>query len=427
MKNRKLPASPGHSLDSLFFRNTAGISAAEFFWGLGLPVLVESTFLQLYLRKLGASNLLIGMVPAILFAGLSVFGLFSGYLTSHLESKRKAIIVTHVFGSLPFPLLGIVLLATGFNSLSIPMFFVSYGLFSALLGLMVPLWQNYIVKIFSETRAVQGLSIMWIVQNITKIISSFIIARAVDRFTITAQSSGFIFILAGLSCLVGSFWFLVTREGEREQEEEPVEREVNFFRHLFRAGKTSLKDKNFIFFLVSDIETYAILGTVAFYANYAVEHRGISIAAASGLFIAFYYIGGFAANVFLGSLDLLPLKKKFYLSKVFSICALVLLILFGGLWSFLTASLFMGFSRSNRSLLYPVAVKQLVKNRDVTDHFALAYVIQLPVSVGLPLLSGRFLDLLSGYGLLSYKLLFTIMIGIVAMSTVFLWKTSFST
>ena len=169
MKNRRLSASPVHPLDSFFLRNTIGISGTEFFWGLGLPVLLESTFLQVYLRKLGASNLMIGMVPAMLFAGLSVFGLFSGYLTSHLESKRKAVIVTHVFGSLPFPLLGIVLLATGFNSFSIPMFFISYGLFSALLGLMAPLWQNYIVKIFSAARAVQGLSVMWIVQNIAKI------------------------------------------------------------------------------------------------------------------------------------------------------------------------------------------------------------------------------------------------------------------
>ena len=45
------------SNDRYYIRNVFGISAVEFLWGLGLPVVVESTFLQLFLKNLGASGI----------------------------------------------------------------------------------------------------------------------------------------------------------------------------------------------------------------------------------------------------------------------------------------------------------------------------------------------------------------------------------
>ena len=63
-------------MDQYFRRNTFGISSVEFLWGLGMPVVVESTFLQLFLRNLGASNFLIGLIPTLFSGGVAVFALF---------------------------------------------------------------------------------------------------------------------------------------------------------------------------------------------------------------------------------------------------------------------------------------------------------------------------------------------------------------
>jgi hypothetical protein len=46
IKNEKV-----QSKDLYFLQNVFGISTVEFFWGLGLPVVVESTFLQLFLKR----------------------------------------------------------------------------------------------------------------------------------------------------------------------------------------------------------------------------------------------------------------------------------------------------------------------------------------------------------------------------------------
>ena len=410
-------------LDRHFLRNTIGISAAELMTGFGLPVLIESTFLQLFLRRLGASGFVVGLVPAFLFAGLSLFGLFSGYFTSHLVYKRRALILTQILGSLPFLVFGLILPLTGFGNSTIALFFVFYALFSALLGLLAPLWHNYLTKIFSPLRVVKGLSVMWITQNVARIISSFIIAKVVETMDITVESSSLLFLLVGATFFAGAFLFLITVEEEKKNETK--KREPSFFRHLAVSSRRVLKNGQFINFLVSDIETYAVLGTIAFYAIYATEHCGVSSAAAAGIFIAFFYTGGFTANILFGTLGLLHFKLKFGAGKLCSMAALLLLIFFQPFWVFLLVSFLLGFTRANRSLLYPVAVKRLAFGKDATDYFALAYIIMLPLSVGLPLFNGWLLDSLKTYGSLSFRIMFAIMALMTGVSIVFLKKTQF--
>ncbi len=69
-----------------FTRNVCGVSAVEFLWGLGFPIVLESTFLQLFLKSLGASGFVIGLVPSILIIGISCFPLFSSYFTRNYRS-----------------------------------------------------------------------------------------------------------------------------------------------------------------------------------------------------------------------------------------------------------------------------------------------------------------------------------------------------
>ncbi len=78
--------------DTFFIRNTVSISAVELFWGMGLPVVIESTFLQLFLKNLGASSFLIGLIPTLFFIGISFFSFFSGLLTGHLQKKKNAVL-----------------------------------------------------------------------------------------------------------------------------------------------------------------------------------------------------------------------------------------------------------------------------------------------------------------------------------------------
>ncbi|MCK5686957.1 hypothetical protein KAJ27_22650, partial [bacterium] len=146
--------------DKYFKRNAASVAAVEFFWGLGFPVIIESTFLQIFLKNYGASDFLIGLVPSILILGISIFPLASSYLTRTFEYQKTVVLNLHIISSFAILFFGVFLFFVKDTSIILPVFFISYVIFSMCIGFTLPLWLNFLVKIFSSGKSVQGLSIM---------------------------------------------------------------------------------------------------------------------------------------------------------------------------------------------------------------------------------------------------------------------------
>lgn len=399
-------------LDQYFRRNTIGISSVEFFWGLGMPVVIESTFLQLFLRNLGASSFLIGLIPTLFSGGVALFSLFSGRLTGHIERKRPAVIAVHVAAALPVLAFGILLAITGYDPSIIFVFFCCYALFSIGIGFILPVWQNYLVKIFTEQRSISALAVMWTSQSVAKIISSYLLLRIVERYSFSAAGSSLIFTAIGLLFLVGSFLFLITREQIESIPKTGLNRRIGMV-HGFRSV---LGNRNFLLFLGTDLEFFALIGIISFYANYATEHCGINPAMASGLFVAFNYLGGITVNILLGWFQLLSLKGKYWVTKTLTALAVPLICIFCRPWAFFLASYLFGASRSTRMLVYAPAVKRLSGMDDATHYFAAAPLITLPLSAGIPLINGAVLDRLVHLGGWSYRIVFLAMALLSAAS-----------
>jgi MFS family permease len=198
--------------DRYFLQNVIGISGVEFLFGLGLPVVVESTFLQIFLKKLGASNFAIGLIPFFFFLGTSAFALLSSYYTANMAFKRKAVIGLHLVSAISILLIGITLFIFSNVSHILFVFLGCYALFSISVGMTMPVWLNYLVTILSEDKSVAGLSFMIIAQNIAKLLSSMLILRIVDTYAFSQLSSALIFLAVGLFFILGSLLFLLTKE-----------------------------------------------------------------------------------------------------------------------------------------------------------------------------------------------------------------------
>ncbi len=409
------PGSKDHdsALDRYFIRNTAGISMVEIFWGLGLPVVLESTFLQLFLKNLGASSFVIGLVPTFFFIGVSVFSLFSGFFTAHLESKRTAVIIFHIFTALPVLLFGIFLNIAGFIPGTIKIFFITYALFSMGVGLILPTWQNYLVKIYSSEKIITGHAFMWISQSLGKFLSGFFILKIITKYSFSSEGASLIFTLVGTVFLTGSLMFFVTKEipGKKEKSVSGRARMGIFIGNL----KKAIRNRNFLLFMASDFEQYAIISIMAFYANYATEYCSIKASTAAGLFIIFNYSGNIIINIIFGWMNLFKLKTKFFIAKALSLTAVILLILSQSLWAFLAASFLMGVSRGTRSLVFLPVVKIISGHQDSTGFFSIAPILIMPMSIGMPLLAGAFLDRFSYLGGDSYRIMFSGMIGFIIL------------
>ena len=411
---------------NLYFRQNAfGVSAVEFFWGLGIPIVLESTFLQLFLKNLGASSFAIGLVPALFMVGISCFPLFSSYYTRNLRYKRREVIILHLVSGAAILFFGLTLRFTQQAENVLPLFFACYAVFSACLGLTIPLWLNYLVRIFSDARAVPGLGYMMLFQNIGKMISSLFILKIVERYSFSVESSAWVFIGTGLLFSLGSFWFLVTNE---VAEKERAERDNRSFpEHTRKTFMEITGNRNFLIFLAAaDMEFVVIITTISFYANYATQYYAVPAAIAAGLFVASIYAGSITVNILLGTMNLLGLKQKFVLSKCLTFVALLLLAFFPHYLVFFLVSFMLGFVRAVRNMVYAPSIKKFSGRPDATSYFAFAPVLTLPLSVGYPLFFGKTLDLLAAFNQYAYQFLFLLSALVALFSLFCAIKTDYS-
>ncbi len=404
-----------HQKDLYFRRNVLAVSMVEFFWGLGFPIVLESTFLQLFLKHLGASSFAIGMVPSLLMTGIACFPVFSSYLSRNVRMKMPIVLFLHLISAFSILLFGVTLLFTKQSGNVLPLFFISYSVFSICMGLTIPVWLNYLVRIFPESKTVPGLGYMMLAQNIGKVIASFFILTIVEKYSFSAGSTPWVFIITGLVFVIGSLCFVFTREVA--DKDDGIGERISFLVHTRQSFTEIISNRRFLIFLVAaDLEFIVIITSLSFYANYATIYFNVPVAVAAGLFVACIYAGSITVNIFLGALNFFSLKQKFVLSKIITVLMLSLLIFCPGYAVFFLVSYMLGFGRATRNMVYPPSVKKFAAKSDATSYFALAPILTLPVTAGYPLLFGNMLDRLAGMGQMSYQILFGLSALIAAVA-----------
>jgi MFS family permease len=407
-----------------FTRNVLGVAAVEFLWGLGFPIVLESTFLQLFLKSQNASSFAVGIVPALFIFGISIAPLFASYLSRNRRRKRPLVIYLHVATGLAILLFGAALALFPRQSIVLPLFFFSYTVFSLCIGLTIPIWLDYLMRLFVEARVAAGLGYMMIAQNIGKIVASFFIMGFVEAYAFSLRSSAAVFIATGLLFVAGSFCFYLTRE-TAEQDEAAPDR-TSFLRHIGRELGEICDNRRFLTFQLADLDANVILTVMSFYANYATGFFGVAEPVAAGIFVACIYAGAITVNVIFGTMNLLGLKQKLVLGKFVTLALLALLICRPGLYTFLAVSYLLGFGRSIRNMIYAPSVKKFTGRKDATSYFALAPIFTIPVATGLPLLFGQGLDILAAMGADGYRLLFGFCAGLVLVTLYFALRTDYA-
>jgi MFS family permease len=420
MNQKNYPAQP---IDQYFTRNTIGLSSAEFFWGLALPVLFESAFLQIFLKQIGASNKIVGLVPSILAAGIMLFSLMSAWMTSHLIHKKRAVILAHMAASLPFLIFGIFLPYIP-SSQKIVMFLISYVIFAFTLGLTLPLWQNFIVKVFSSVNTLKANSIMMTAQIFARLIGSFFIFKSVEKYSFSIESSSIIFISVGIMFFIGSFFFLIVHEPTVERTGSRST--PHNIKTLADAADHIFKNKNYLKYLAGTTESFATVAVLSFYANYAVEFKEIQKEIAAGLFVACIYTAGVLTNIILGWLNFFTLKTKFLIARTAAVAGTIILIFSDTLPFFLLVSFIFGISRAVNQSANAPAVKLLSGLDDATDYFAISTIIIFPLSFSIPILSGMIIDLLSLHGSFSYLAAFITLAALQSAGLLFTIFTDFN-
>jgi hypothetical protein len=368
-----------------------------------MPAVFESTFIPIFMRGLGASSLLVGLVPTLLSAGVALAALSAWSLTARRRRKKGPLIAVHFVAAFPILCFGLYLLLTGTRPSTLAVFLAAYAAYSLAIGLLLPVWQNYTTKIFSDRMTVPAIGIMTLAQSAARLAGAFLLLRIVERYAVSAAGAALVFTSVGALFMVGSLPFLFTVEESGPASPTPA---LMPHRGSFRR---LLGNRSFLSLMATEVEYIALGSVIAFYANYATEHCGVGPATASGLFAMLSSLGGMAANAAFGWADLGSLRVKLVLTKSLALAGILLMAFHSAPWVFLLVSVLLGISRGTRAVVYAPAVKKVAGVEDATPYFAVAPLLVLPLSLGLPLASGAFLDATARLGALSYRIAFLAM------------------
>ncbi|MCD6351320.1 MAG: MFS transporter [Armatimonadetes bacterium] len=156
-------ASTGTDLrQAYFWRNLAANLVAEGFWGFAMACVSVSTVLVAFLRRLGTSDFLLGLLPGIGMLGFAILQL-PGALYFRRHTRRKGLLILTV---IPITLLQFGLAAVAHYLAptqprrAVALCYALLFLQALFLGLTGPLWTHLLHSIFPSSRRGRAMGVM---------------------------------------------------------------------------------------------------------------------------------------------------------------------------------------------------------------------------------------------------------------------------
>ncbi len=236
------------------------------FFTLGMSFGSTITLLPLLAQRLGASNLEIGLIPAITYLGWSFPAILGARVSGRLQRKLPFILRFTLLERLPY--LGMALLAffliPYYPSLSLYILLILLGISSFTMGFLGPIWTEMIGKVIHRSRwglyfacgnGLGALMGMW----------GSTLAERFIRIYSFPLNFGYCFLLASLSMAVSYFFLALTREEEEPAIASSGERFLSSFFQIMR------ENINFLSFLLARM--FLALGIMggAFYTVYVLK------------------------------------------------------------------------------------------------------------------------------------------------------------
>ncbi len=366
-------------------RNTAYLGLVEAFWGLGMNLLSMGTVLPVFLQERGASNAVIAFLPALSALGAGLLQAFTGIVAGRRGILRPLVLWLHVTAPLPLVITGICLLWGKLPA--VPAVLVLWGCFYAAIGLLYPVWMDYMAKILDPAKRGQALGAVFLVQTGSGVLGATAAAALLEGGTGDGRYAA-LFFVAAAAMSGGSFFFLGTRERASTEGEAPSAGQ--HFRGLAGLWRVHGWLRAYITARWLVRGTYPLL--VHFYAVYAVAKKGASPATAA-LFgtaaLACQALAGLAAGT-LG--DRVGHKASVLLGQGALVAACLLAVAPAPLWTLFIVAGLGGIFLATEYTSQAAWVMDLAPAGERQSILALTGFLLTPASVLTPLLGGWIMD-----------------------------------
>ncbi len=276
--------------------NVVALGADYAFFMIALAFASPSTILPAFAAWLGAPNVVIGAIPAVMTLGWFLPGLFAAPHTEGLGRKLPFLLKWTLWERVPFLVLAGAAwwLAERSPGATVAVLLLMLLVLTGLGGFLMPAWMNLIVRAVPLTLRGRFFAVAGVTASVAGLGASAVTADLLATYRPAVAYA--LCFLCGLACLAVSFVALAL---VREPPAEPARPSELLRAYLRRMPALLRRDPNLAWYLVA--RSLGSMGAVgaAFYTVYALQAWRLP-AATAGVFTALLLAGTIAGTVALG-------------------------------------------------------------------------------------------------------------------------------
>jgi len=276
--------------------NLAALGADYALFVVGLAFASQSTILPAFAAYLGASNVAIGAIPAVMTLGWFLPSLFAAGHTETLAQKLPFVLRYTVWERVPFAVLALAafFLADLSPALALGLMLLMLLVTTGVGGVLMPAWMDVIGRAIPVTLRGRFFAFANLAASAGGLAGS--VATASILAAVPAPASyGVCFVFAAV-CMALSYGALVVVREPAAGASAPA---VPLREYLSRIPALLGRDRNLAWFLAA--RAFAVVGSIGggFYTVYALGTWGAP-AAQVGVFTTLLFVGQMVGNAVLG-------------------------------------------------------------------------------------------------------------------------------
>ena len=277
-----LPADPPRTERPTLRRDAFLLAADLATFQLGMAFASQNTVVPAFAERLGAPNLVIGAIPALMTVGWMLPAIFAANYTQGLARKLPFVLKGTILERLAYPLLGVaaIWLAPVAPGATLALLLVLLGLMAVMGGLLMPAWLDLIGRVVPTNARGRFFAFANGGGALLGLAGAAGVGFLLDRYPFPL-GYGLCF-LVGAACLAGSFVFLAL---VREPPGGAAGERLPHLAYLGRLPGLIGSDPNLARFLTA--RALAVVGNMAngFFTVYALKQLDVGDGAV-GVFTA---------------------------------------------------------------------------------------------------------------------------------------------
>ena len=255
------------------YKNQKFNNLHEFFWGFGTAFHTVYAVVPLFLKELGAPNVIATSSAGLFSIIIAMPMLFTAALTRNVTNMKKMVISAHCTILIVTFILGYIFTFSGIGKSLIAwkIYFILFIIYSLSIGIIVPIWADFLEKTTKRSLRGKFFGVGFAFNSLGAFGGGILLKVLLETSIPFPKNFGYGFIILFFCLSIGTFFFAFYKEKKQNKSSTS-------FKQFKIETKQIIKNRpNFHRYLFSRIFYCATLPALGLYAVFCQKKFGFNI------------------------------------------------------------------------------------------------------------------------------------------------------